>query len=282
MTTANILYRLRCWEAKCYEYGADGGALLRDAANEIESLRAKLADAEEALTIAYMSGQHAGRKQVEAKLASMEPVVCSTAVEVKLPEKLPLTEKVTGYPLSPGRSNFVEGYNYALDEISSLGKLYTISQPAPVSVEPKGYVNRFTGRLAYHDDIHRTMLPMRYDALYTPQPAPDVQAAVAAALEKAVEVCRHELTELRNMPIPCNGVERAIRAIPRDTSVLDEYKADIKRLVDTMQTIADGGARITPQKDKCSHGQYGFELCESCIEDYARTHIAELKAKYTV
>lgn len=139
---SNILYRLRCSEAKCYEYGADGGALLGDAANEIESLRAKLADA-------------------EAKLADAEPVA----------------------------------YRYLIE--ASDGETYTAFDDADV----------FGSHI------------LRKEPLYTtPQPAPDVQAAVEAALEKAATIVRKQIG---------HRLADEILAIPRDSSALDEYKADI-------------------------------------------------------
>lgn len=52
-------------------------------------------------------------------------------------------------------------------------------------------------------------------------------------------------------------------------------------LLAALVEIADGGARNTPRNSKCEHGQYSFQPCEQCIEEFARQAIAAAKGTET-
>lgn len=69
----------------------------------------------------------------------------------------------------------------------------------------------------------------------------ELNAVVAAALEKAAQICESKYES--GNPLTMHGagerlaaieIRDAILAIPRDSSALDEYNADIKRLVERL------------------------------------------------
>ena len=51
-----------------------------------------------------------------------------------------------------------------------------------------------------------------------------------------------------------------------------------ERIGDGMNFIAEGDVGRPHKVDSCSHGQYGFENCESCYQEFAADAIAEPKA----
>ena len=46
-------------------------------------------------------------------------------------------------------------------------------------------------------------------------------------------------------------------------------------LVEALQSIVNGDARQTKKVEKCGHGRYGYEECESCILDFAQAALAK-------
>jgi hypothetical protein len=52
----------------------------------------------------------------------------------------------------------------------------------------------------------------------------------------------------------------------------------LEQAKEALQDIANGEARKTKKNDKCIHGMYGYEECEECLSDFARSALAALDA----
>jgi len=63
------------------------------------------------------------------------------------------------------------------------------------------------------------------------------------------------------------------------TEMVNPHAEALRVAIMMLQAIQVGSARETlvSKHDKCSHGQYGYEDCESCIIDFAGQALANIK-----
>jgi hypothetical protein len=57
-------------------------------------------------------------------------------------------------------------------------------------------------------------------------------------------------------------------------AALQTREKEISELKAALYEISQGDGRTTKKMDKCAHGQYGFEQCESCIAEFAERVLA--------
>lgn len=49
---------------------------------------------------------------------------------------------------------------------------------------------------------------------------------------------------------------------------IEQLEREKAELVKALEAIVSGDARQVRKNDRCSHGQYGYESCEQCIDEY--------------
>ena len=49
---------------------------------------------------------------------------------------------------------------------------------------------------------------------------------------------------------------------------LAALREEVRRLRAGIESYLDGNYPTAAKNDKCSHGRYGFEGCENCIDEY--------------
>jgi hypothetical protein len=85
-----------------------------------------------------------------------------------------------------------------------------------------------------------------------------------------------------------NEASRVQKLLTEQNAEIDRLKNRIEQLETALRNIAEGDIPRTvrtvfrddgkPTKnDRCGHGQWMYEECGCCIEDYARTALGEKK-----
>jgi hypothetical protein len=61
--------------------------------------------------------------------------------------------------------------------------------------------------------------------------------------------------------------------------VLECINPSVEVLLEALRKLAEGEVRITHKIDKCVHGQYGYEHCEMCYQDFAQDALNAYSSK---